>query len=148
MTFVAAPASCTWATNGLFAQCRPKELAAIDRLAIELAVAPGRVLLREGEPGRQFFVITAGRARVTVGRDYVDTVDAGSFLGEVSMMDGGPCMATVTAATPMHLLAFGRSEFRALMDLEIPSISHRMMHTMARRVRASGCDRHASKSTA
>ena len=51
------------------------------------------------------------------------------------MIDGGPCLATVTAVTPVHLLAFGREEFGRLLDLEIPSVTHHLLRTVARRMR-------------
>ena len=118
----------------LFAECRPKDLAAIDQLCTEVAVAPNRVLLHEGERGRQFFVVTAGSARVDRGSTRLGRVDAGSFVGELSLLGDRSCMATVTAVTPMHLLVFARRDFRALMELEIPGVTRRMLGTVAERL--------------
>ena len=138
MTMVTeAPMSARPNDTDLFAGCRPKELAAISRLYTEMAVAPRRVLLREGEPSGQFLVITAGSAQVEMGSKPIGIVSAGSFVGELSLIDGGACIATVTAITPMHLLVFGPSEFEALMNLEIRSVMRRMLHTVARRLRAT-----------
>src|SRR4051812_44866499 len=81
-----------------------------------VAVAPDRVLLHEGERGRQFFVVTAGSARVDRGSTLLGRVDAGSFVGELSLLCDRSCMATVTAVTPMHLLVFAQRDFHALMD--------------------------------
>ena len=118
----------------LFAECRPKDLAAIDHLCTEVAVAPGRVLLHEGERGRQFFVVTAGSARVDRGSTLLGHVDAGSFVGELSLLGDRSCMATVTALTPMHLLVFARRDFQALMDLKIQSVTRRLLGTVAERL--------------
>jgi CRP-like cAMP-binding protein len=120
----------------LFAGITPRQRAAVRRLSTEIAVGPGRVLLREGQSGRQFFVMNAGRARVTIGGVHVGCVDAGSFAGEMSLFDQRPCVATVTAATPMHLQVFARSEFRALMDLGIPGVTEQMLRTVGERLRA------------
>jgi CRP-like cAMP-binding protein len=123
-------------SEDLFGACRPKELAAIRRLCTEVAVAPGRVLLREGAPGRQFIVVTAGRARVEAGDVVLGDVAAGSFVGEMALLDQCPCVATVTASTPMHLLVFGVHEFQALMALRIPSVTERMLGTVRGRLRS------------
>src|SRR5262245_50639404 len=119
----------------LFGACTAKELAAIRSLCTEIAVAPGRVLMHEGEPGRQFVVVTAGRARVEVGTAAVGQVAAGSFVGEMALLDRTRCSATVTAEIPMHLLVFSRREFQALLDLRIPSVQDRMVQTVGRRLR-------------
>jgi hypothetical protein len=37
--------------------------------------------------------------------------------------------------TPMHLLVFGPAEFRALMNLNTPSVTHRMLCTVDERLR-------------
>ncbi|MGZ4689154.1 MAG: Crp/Fnr family transcriptional regulator [Acidimicrobiia bacterium] len=128
----------------LFAGCRPKELAVIAGLCTEIAVPPGRVLVREGEPGRQFFVVTAGWARVETGSRCLGRVDAGSFFGEIAMIARGACTATVTAMTPMHLMVFGRKEFDALMNLEIRSVMRKMLRTVARRLRVADLEETSS----
>jgi CRP-like cAMP-binding protein len=121
----------------LFAECRPKDLAAIDHLCTRVAVAPDRVLLHEGERGRQFFVVTAGSARVDRGSTLLGRVDAGSFVGELSLLCDRSCMATVTAVTPMHLLVFAQRDFHALMDLGVPGVTRRMLGTVAERLTAA-----------
>ena len=65
MAIAATPAGSVRARRDLFGGCGPRDLAAIDRLSTERAVAPGHVLLRQGEPADQFLVITAGRAPST-----------------------------------------------------------------------------------
>jgi CRP-like cAMP-binding protein len=123
-------------TPDLFDGITARQRAAIRRLSTEVAVEPGRVLLREGQSSRQFFVVNAGRARVTVGGVYVGCIEAGSFAGEMSLFDLRPCVATVTAATPMHLQVFAPVEFRALMDLGIPGLAEQMLRTVSERLRA------------
>ena len=47
----------------LFENCSKQELQSIARIADELDVREGKVLIREGERGREFFVIVDGRGR-------------------------------------------------------------------------------------
>ena len=123
--------------DDLFGGCRAKDFAAIAHLCTEVAVAPGRVLLREGQPGRQFLVVTAGRAKVEIGGTLLGWIDAGSFAGEMALLDSTSCVATVTAETPMHLWVFNTREFQALLDLNLPKVSHRMALTIGRRLRVA-----------
>jgi CRP-like cAMP-binding protein len=129
--------------DDLFAGCGSKQLAEIARLGAEIAVAPGRVLLHEGEPGRQFCVIKAGRARVELGGEFLGWVEAGSFFGEMALLDNTSCVATVTAETPMLLWVFDRCDFRRLMELNFPAVTHRMLATVGRRLRVT--DRHLAE---
>ena len=47
----------------LFADCTPRELRRIDRLAATLTVAAGRVLCHRGDIGRECFVLLDGQRR-------------------------------------------------------------------------------------
>ncbi len=47
----------------LFENCSKQELQKIAQIADELDVRAGKVLIREGERGREFFVIVDGRGR-------------------------------------------------------------------------------------
>mgnify|MGYP006159443523 CR=1 FL=1 len=46
---------------------------------------------------------------------FVHVVAAGSFFGEMALLDGGPRVATVTAATEVHLLVVDRRGFGRLI---------------------------------
>jgi CRP-like cAMP-binding protein len=48
----------------LFERCSHTELAMVSSVATTLDVPAGRVLAREGDIGREFFVIVAGKADV------------------------------------------------------------------------------------
>ena len=80
---------------------------------IRLEVPAGEVLIREGEPGDRFYVIVEGD--VAVSRDGAHIVDrhAGEHVGEIALMRDVPRTATVTAITPVKLLALEREPFLA-----------------------------------
>ena len=120
----------------LFASCTDKELAQIAALADEVDVAPGTLLTGEGHYGQEFFVIAEGRATVSMGGEPVAELAAGNFFGEMSLLDQGPRVATVTAVTPMHLLVLDSRSFHTLL-LDVPPITVKILVEVVRRLRAA-----------
>lgn len=119
----------------LFAQCSAKELQQIAQLADEVEVQPGYVLTREGRPGREFFVVADGEAKVTIKNKKVATIGPGSFLGEMSLLDMGPRVATATATSPMKLFVLDARGFSTFLD-KAPSAARNIMRGIASRLRA------------
>jgi CRP-like cAMP-binding protein len=66
--------------------------------------------------GSGFYVIEAGEAQVLIQGQPESTLQAGDFFGEVAVIDHGPRMATVTAATGLDTLALTPADFRALVE--------------------------------
>ena len=121
----------------LFSACSNRELGRIASLADEIDVPEGRVLTREGEPGREFFVVVDGRARATVGnRTKLDALGPGTSFGEMALLDEGIRAATVTAETDMHLLVIDSRSFSALIQ-EVPSVARKILRAMAQRLRVA-----------
>jgi CRP/FNR family transcriptional regulator, cyclic AMP receptor protein len=123
----------------LFSACSKRELTRIATLADEIEVPEGRVLIRQGEPGREFFVIVDGRAKVSIRGKRTRTLDAGSAFGELSLFDHGPRSATVTALTDMQLLVLDSRSFSSLIS-EVPSVAGKIFKTMAQRLRVAERD--------
>ena len=65
----------------LFADCDDGELAQIAALTRPRHADDGTVLVTEGEPGTDFYVIVDGRAAVSVGGEVVADLGSGSFFG-------------------------------------------------------------------
>ena len=118
----------------LFAGLSGKELERIGRLVEEIEVPAGRRLASTGEAGRELFIIVDGRAVVTTARGRVIRLRPGDFFGEMSLIDGEPRSADVTAATPMRLLAIGYREFWQMLDESLP-IVRKIMRTLCQRLR-------------
>jgi CRP/FNR family transcriptional regulator, cyclic AMP receptor protein len=118
----------------LFAGLSGKELQRICRLVEEIEVPAGRRLAATGEAGRELFIIVDGRAVVTTPRGRVIRLSPGDFFGEMSLIDGEPRSADVTAATPMRLLAIGYREFWQLLDESLP-IVRKIMRSLCQRLR-------------
>jgi len=119
----------TW----LFSTCSRKELARLARTCDEVEVEAGRVLTKEGDYGREFFLIRDGQATVKRRGRKIATLKGGQYFGELSLLSRLPRNATVTADTDMDLLVMGQREFSAAID-DVPSIAHKMLEAMAKRL--------------
>ena len=118
----------------LFSACTDKELAQIARACDEVAVDPDSVIVEEGTPGEDFYLIISGEAAVSRGGRIVATVVPGQYFGELALLDMAPRNATVTATSAMKLLRLGRQEFDAVLD-SWPGVAHKLLRHMARRLR-------------
>lgn len=98
----------------LFDSLAPAELLAVIRGLRLVTFDPGEILVTQGEPGGSLFILTSGVARAYVkepgGRNVqVRELSDGDFFGEVSVLQGGPRSATITARTRCELLELDRS---------------------------------------
>lgn len=97
-------------------------------------VRPGAVLTTIGEPGDSFFVIIDGKAAVQTQVGVGDPLQPGDFFGEMSLLDGEPRSATITATTAVRMLVIDRSQFWQLLD-EAPGLTRQILTVLSRRVR-------------
>lgn len=118
----------------IFADCSKRQLQQVAAATIELTVEPGKVLVREGEPGHECFVLVDGTATVTRGGEKIATIAAGDVVGELAPLTGGPRTATVTADDRMQVLVIGQREFAALLD-DVPGFAVHILHNLAQRMR-------------
>jgi CRP-like cAMP-binding protein len=118
----------------LFSACKPAELTKISQMCTPVEVSAGHVLTREGESGKEFFLIIEGEVRVEKGGRAVAIMGRGDFFGEAALLDGGPRTATVVAVTDLVLESIGRREFLALLD-EAPRFTHSILKGVAARLR-------------
>jgi len=92
----------------------PLPASAIEGLALaseRRTVAPGEVVVREGEPAQEFFVIVEGEVEVTQAGQVLRTERTGDYFGEIGLLRDVPRTATVTAVTDVVLLVLGRRPF-------------------------------------
>jgi|SRR5215204_2838576 len=88
--------------------------ALLDQFKVEEA-APSEALIAEGTPADALLLVWDGQLDVTVSTPAGDhpagAVGAGSFLGEVSLLDPGPATATVVAERGCTVLRLSRAGF-------------------------------------
>jgi CRP/FNR family cyclic AMP-dependent transcriptional regulator len=111
-----------------------KDLQEVERLADEVDVPAGRVLMREGSIGSEFFVIVDGQVVIDRGGRTVRTMGPGEFFGDIALITERPRAASVTALTDCRLLVLGHREFHSLLD-EFPSIRMTILESIALRLR-------------
>jgi CRP/FNR family transcriptional regulator, cyclic AMP receptor protein len=119
----------------LFAGCSRRELGEIALLADEIDVDAGKVLTREGDSGREFFVIVDGAADVRRKGRRVRTMSAGEFFGEIALVSDRPRTATVTATEPATMLVVTDRALRELMKT-MPSLQLKVLSALADRLAA------------
>jgi CRP-like cAMP-binding protein len=120
----------------LFAQCSRGELRRIAARADEIDLPEGRVLTREDEPGREFFVLLEGEVEVRRRSRKLGILGPGEFVGEIALVSKVPRTATVVARTPLRALVLTERDFRALMR-DAPGIQLKVLQALADRVAES-----------
>jgi len=120
----------------LFSALNKKELQLLGRASDELRVTAGKVLCEEGSPGHEFYLILDGKAAVKRGKKTVATLGPGRYFGEMALLDRGPRTATIAAETDMDVLVLGQREFSGILE-EIPGVAHKLLSSMAARLRES-----------
>lgn len=136
MSFWKKPAeSAEWLANVKFFEgFEPEELERVAALSGELSIGPGTLLMDQGETGVDCYVIVEGDASVYVRGEHVATLGAGSMVGEMSLVEHGPRVASVVSDTPMRLLRFHAPQFRKLLE-EMPKAEERVMALLSARAR-------------
>src|SRR5262245_2605449 len=117
----------------LFSRCSKKELAEVAKLADEIDFGPGKKLTREGESGREFFVIVDGGADVRAKGRKVRSLGPGDFFGEIALIAKTPRTATVESTSDISLLVITAQSFRTLLDHQ-PPIAAKVLAALAERL--------------
>jgi CRP-like cAMP-binding protein len=97
------------------------------------------VIVKQGSPGIGLYIVYKGHAKVTRHTDEgsdveLDMLQAGSFFGEISLLDGSERSATVTALDDVTCLALRKYDFLDEISEE-PEIAIEMLKEMGRRFR-------------
>jgi CRP-like cAMP-binding protein len=118
----------------LFSECSKKELKEIALIADELDLPSGTVLIREGERGREFFVLVEGSLSVSKNGRRVTALGGGTWVGEMALLADRPRNATVTATSPVHVLVITGRAFQGLVKRS-PTIALKVLASVSERLR-------------
>ena len=113
----------------LFERCSKQNLQQVASIADEVDLPEGKVLMREGSPGHEFFVLLEGSADVKHGTKRVRKLGAGDFFGEIAI----PRTATVTTTSPARALVITAHDFRSLVDRS-PAVALQVLEAVAARL--------------
>ena len=119
---------------GLFRDLPRAQLKRLALVSREVSHPAGKEVAAEGRGGVAFHVILEGSATVSKGGRELRTLGPGDSFGEISMIDGKPRSATVTAVEPLKALAIPHLNFMRVVD-EDPSFARYLLTTLCARLR-------------
>jgi CRP/FNR family cyclic AMP-dependent transcriptional regulator len=99
-----------------------------------VALQPGEVLFREGDPGDVMFAVIEGRIELTRGGTVVEGVGPGGIIGELALIDSAPRSASATARASARVASVDHKYFTYLVQ-EHPTFALQVMTVMAARLR-------------
>ena len=117
----------------LLAGLNQHDLEEVGRLADEVDAKAGKVLMRKGELGSEFFMIANGTVRIERDGRVIATLGPGDFFGDIALVVERPRTATAIVETDSRLLVVGHREFHSLMD-RFPSIRVSVLQSIAIRL--------------
>ncbi|NQV96811.1 MAG: cyclic nucleotide-binding domain-containing protein [Acidimicrobiaceae bacterium] len=118
----------------LFSSCSSKDLERIAKAGDRVTFAKGFTIMKQGDSGREAFIILSGKATVKRSGKKVATLGTGTVVGELSLLDHGPRTATVICDTECEVLVISRGNFLAVID-KVPALSHKLFGALATRIR-------------
>jgi CRP-like cAMP-binding protein len=120
----------------LFSGCSKKELTAVAAVTDEIDFRAGKTLIKEGSPGREFFVLVDGTAEIRRKGRKIDDAGPGDFFGEMALLTDQPRNATITTTSDVDALVVTARSFRTLLENN-PLIALKVMRAVADRLPAS-----------
>ena len=118
----------------MFSDLSQRHLREIGKHADEVKVEAGRVLAQQEKKGWEFILVVDGKARVEKDGKIIRELSEGDFFGEISLIDGEPRTATVTAETDMTLLVVHQTSFNRLLE-DIPGLQRKILISLCSYVR-------------
>lgn len=120
----------------LFQTLSSAQLAQVAAIARPRELPAGAGLFKEGEAGAEMYVVVSGRVRISkhvpgVGEEALSILDAGSYFGEMAMIDDAPRSADALAHTPCVVAVIGRDALDQLMFVD-KELAYALLWTFVR----------------
>jgi CRP-like cAMP-binding protein len=96
----------------------------------------GKEITEEGGGAAGFHLIQSGTATVTIGGREKASLGPGDYFGEISLIDGLPRSATVTATSALRTISLASWSFKPILDSE-PEVAKALLKVMCARLRAA-----------
>ncbi len=121
-------------TVDLFSTLSKRELDELAKRTDEVTVPAGTDLAHQGASGTQLFIVLTGSVAVRRSNRRVATLGKGEFVGEMSLLDGGPRSASLHTAEETTLLVINRRQFMEVLEL-MPLVARKVLAGMSSRLR-------------
>ena len=135
----------------LFAGLSRRQLGRLLVKFFEKEYGPGETIFNEGDPGKALFIILAGRVSIfralNDGEELLATLGAGSYFGELALIDDQPRFASARTPEASRLLILYRSDFEGLMEGQrtlAVQVMGNLLKTLAGYVRRAQSQRNGS----
>lgn len=99
-----------------------------------LSFNASETIFKEGEDGKQMFVVKSGVAELHVAGVVIETLEAGDIVGEMALLDNHCRSATAIALTDCQLVPIDSERFEYLIR-QTPNFAIEVMQVMAERLR-------------
>lgn len=131
--------SVPWPSGSLLARLSEPERHDLLYSGTQVTFSRGDVLLRQGEPGTELFVLVSGCAKVTwMAATGTDTILAlrgrGDLVGEFAVIDEMPRTAWVISLNSLTAVRVARAEFLAFCESH-PGVTRVVMQSLTDKVR-------------
>jgi signal transduction histidine kinase len=101
----------------------------------EILLDEGEILIAEGLPADKMYIILAGKVSIHKGQKRIAVLQAGDFVGEMSLINAADRAATATAVSKKALLIeVGEDQFKQFL-ISNPTAMFSMMKTLSSRIR-------------
>jgi putative ABC transport system ATP-binding protein len=80
----------------------------------------GESIIKQGEVGREFYVIAQGSVDIVIDGKPVNRLEAGDYFGEVALIKDQPRNATVTATEATACFMLSKVDFQSIVDASPP----------------------------
>jgi CRP/FNR family transcriptional regulator, cyclic AMP receptor protein len=105
--------------------------------------AAGSTIAKQGDEGSSLYLILNGRVEVRRGPRVLSKLNQGQFFGEMSILDGQPRSADVTAIESTECLVLERSKFEELVRAH-PELALEILKEVVGRLRETSKSVHHS----
>jgi CRP-like cAMP-binding protein len=116
-----------------------RDLGKVAAMAEERDVEPGCELVREGDAGREFFIVIGGRVEVRRQNRKIAEIGPGGFFGEIALLTERPRNATVSSLAPTRVLVLRSDQFKSLLQQNAP-MTVRIIEVLAERTPSAVTD--------
>ncbi len=127
------------AVDALLGGIDPAQVDALLGRAQEVVLDRGELLMREGEPGDAWYILTSGRLGVASPhgdrRRRIADLLPGASVGEMALITGAPRSATVRAERRSSLMRLSREDFELFSDAH-PAFARRLTALVVQRLSA------------